>query len=97
MRLTWPEFVSAEEKTPRKRPKGYITSQFELTQHIDINLPSPCGEERCVTILKTAARETTSLQALSVNAFRWRIRDERPGDGLKNFLGPRDPKRIGRA
>ena len=23
---------------------------------------------------------TASFQALSVNAFRWRIRDERPGD-----------------
>ena len=23
---------------------------------------------------------TASLQALSVNAFRWHIRDERPGD-----------------
>ena len=38
-----------------------------------IHLPSP---------------HTTSFQALSVNAFRWRIRDERPGDGLDN-LGAR--------
>ena len=28
---------------------------------------------------------TASFQALSVNAFRWRIRDERPGDASKTF------------
>ena len=36
-------------------------------------------------------------QALSVNSFRGRIRDERAGDALAISLGPRDPKRIGRA
>ena len=33
----------------------------------------------------------TSFQAFSVNAFQWRIQDERPGD--KNLFPPRDPKR----
>ena len=28
---------------------------------------------------------TASFQALSVNAFRWRIRDEWPGDASKTF------------
>ena len=32
-----------------------------------------------------ASPYTASLQALSVNAFRWRIRDERPGDASKTF------------
>ena len=36
-------------------------------------------------------------QAFSVNSFRGRIRDERVGDALAISLGPRDPKRIGRA
>ena len=27
---------------------------------------------------------TASFQALSVNAFRWRIRDERPGDAKQS-------------
>ena len=36
-----------------------------LTNSTVLFLPSPC---------------TASFQALSVNAFRWRIRDERPGD-----------------
>ena len=42
---------------------------------------------------KLSSPSTASFQAFSVNAFRWRIRDERPGD--KNSLPPRDPKRIG--
>ena len=44
-------------------------------------MPSPCG---------------VPSKAFSVNAFRWRIRDEQLGDALKNSLGTRDPKRIGR-
>ena len=50
--------------------------------HTDYILPSPCS---------------ASSQALSVNAFRWCIRVEQPRDALKTLLGPRDPKRIGRA
>ena len=45
-------------------------------------LPSPC---------------LAFSQAFSVNSSRERIRDERAGDALAISLGPRDPKRIGRA
>ena len=38
---------------------------FFYLVYVVLWLPSPC---------------TASFQALSVNAFRWRIRDERPGD-----------------
>ena len=38
---------------------------------------------------------TAFSQFLSVNSLRWRIRGERAGN--KSSLGPRDPKRFGRA
>jgi len=64
----------------RKKQMCTKINYTDGSRHHDFDLPSPY---------------TASFQALSVNAFRWRIRDQRPGDGLKNFLGPRDPKRIG--
>ena len=42
----------------------------EVSMNVRTALPSPC---------------TASFQALSVNALRWRIRDERPGDASKTF------------
>ena len=48
--------------------KIYMTMDMRSlpdTQTVVFHLPSPCA---------------ASFQALSVNAFRWRIRDERPGD-----------------
>ena len=57
--------------------------------------PLACGAERGETAVfvgytTLASPCTVSSQAFLVNAFRWRIRDER------NLLGPRDWKRIDR-
>ena len=43
--------------------KNGITKIVEERRDVFINLPTGFGEERCVTILKTAARETTILVA----------------------------------
>ena len=63
-------------------PSSPFYRRVSESGHADYFLPSPC---------------VPSSQALSVNAFRWCIRVEQPGDALKTLLGPRDPKRIGRA
>ena len=41
-----------------RRKKNGITKIVEERRDVLINLPTGFGEERCVTILKTAARET---------------------------------------
>ena len=57
----------------------------------------------CLTIKKTCIYNTSPSpctafsQAFSVNSLRWRIRGERAGKALTSSLGPRDPKRFGRA
>ena len=63
-------------------PSSPFYRRVSKSGHADYILPSPC---------------TASSRALSVNAFRWCIRVEHPGDALKTLHGPRDPKRLGRA
>ena len=63
-------------------PSSPFCRQVSESGHAYYILPSPC---------------TASSHAFAVNAFRLRIRVDQPGDALKTQLGPRDPKRIGRA
>ena len=44
-----------------RRKKNGITKIVEERRDVFINLPTGFGEERCVTILKTAARETFKI------------------------------------
>ena len=46
-----------------RRQKNGITKIVEERRDVFINLPTGFGEERCVTILKTAARETIALES----------------------------------
>ena len=72
--------------------RGYLWfTKKEIYCH-RVKIPLHTIKERhCLVPVRRLFRPSRSMH------FPWRIRDERPGDGLKNFLGPGDPKSIGLA
>ena len=58
-----------------RRKKNGITKIVEERRDVFINLPIGCGEERCVTRQRTAARETTLPPAPDYPRARGRVAD----------------------
>ena len=78
---------SEEARLPRRQ--NYNAAQCRQKRHfwpyLGVSKTPYLGSDVIALYLQLVVRNlprpyTASFQALSVNAFRWRIRDERPGD-----------------
>ena len=72
---TWPRWVDtwARDTVKRHWSAGTLFWQLSIYQNIDVQYV-------CIISFPLPGPYAASFQALSVNAFRWRIRYERPGD-----------------
>ena len=72
---TWPRWVDtwARDTVKRHWSAGTLFWQLSIYQNINVQYV-------CIISFPLPGPYAASFQALSVNAFRWRIRYERPGD-----------------